>query len=161
MKTMFLLLLFVWGFEKAEAAAAPVRDTISRLEYHPSWRIQPPVRFKKQSLLQKLQWKLLQKRIKQVSHHRAASTGRESVLSTIALILGLLGVLFLFISSLAGLSILFAVGALITGFIALSKRNKANGTKTKAIIAVVLGGLTLLLWLVIIVAFIGFLGAWE
>lgn len=152
-RSVLILLLLLWGFEKVEAAA-PARYPVMHNTWQQALASQPAAFVPtKPSLLQKLQWKLLQKRLKKVAAHGAATRGGPgSVLSTIAFVLGLLGILVLFISSLSGFSILLGLGALVTGIIAVAGKNRSWGTNIKSIIAIVLGGLLLVGWILLIAA---------
>jgi hypothetical protein len=155
MRIFILTLLAIWAFEKVGAAAAPDSYLTHTIVSQPALRpvLQIPTTLKKQSLVQKLEWKLFEKKLKkQAAHLRAGSTGTKSTLSTIALILAIATMALLFIPTLAGFAFFLGIGALVTGIISLTRKNKSRSTKTKSIIAVVVGGLILLGWVVLIIA---------
>lgn len=103
--------------------------------------------YNKAGLLRKLQYKLALKRLKQLSNSFDDDIPhKRNVLSTISLILGILGLVVLFIPAIAGIAFIVAPAAFITGIIALGKRyNNSKASRAKAIIGLVLGALLILL----------------
>src|SRR5207302_7604533 len=129
-----LALLTLWTFEKVGAAAAPynytTHITVSQTASRPVLQIPTATStIKKQSLFQKLEWKLLEKRLKKhAARLNADSPGTKSALSTIALILAIATVALLFVPTLAPLAFVLGIGALVTGIISLTRKNKSRGT---------------------------------
>lgn len=161
----FLLLALLWSFEKPEAAE-PYNYTahasfLGSSPHRISQPAPPETTLRKPSALQKHQQKLERKLKKLVSRSHADDTGTGGVLSTIALALGIACIGVLFIPSIAGISFLLAIGALITGIIALARKNKAKSVKAKAIVAVVLGGLIIVGLVLLIAAWGGLFGSIE
>lgn len=120
---------------------------------------------KKPGFLQKLEYKIVQKKVKRLLAHRADEPAtRKNVLSTIALILGILAAVTLFIPAISVASLIAAPAALITGIIALGKSyNNSKGSRAKAIIGIVLGSIVIAFILAILIWFLsgGFILMFE
>ena len=107
---------------------------------------------KKPGFLQKLEYKIVQKKVKRLLAHRADEPAtRKNVLSTISMVLGILAILVLFIPSISVIALVAGPAALITGIIALGKKyNNSKASRAKAIIGIVLGSVFILFLLVAI-----------
>lgn len=110
---------------------------------------------KKGSFLQKLEYKILQKRLKYlVAHPKDKTASGNNVLSTVALVLGILALGLLFIPGVAVGSLIAAPAALITGIIALGKGyDNTKGSRAKAIIGIVLGSIIVAIFLLALALF--------
>jgi hypothetical protein len=108
---------------------------------------------KRVGFLRKLQYKVLQKRLKHLTYKADEGTPRKTnALSIISLVLGILGVIGIF-AGISPLFILASLAAAITGIIALGKRyNNNKGSKAMAIIGLILGGGLFLLFTIFILS---------
>jgi hypothetical protein len=159
---LFVLLLLL--SQKTEAATIPLSVTYGQATLDTGLKnpqlLTPSsyVPYKKAGFIKKLQYKILQKRLKYLSNKYGEGTpSKTNVLSIISLIAGLL----MLISILANAGILALIAgftALITGIIALGKKyNNSKSSRAMAIIGVVLGGGFFILLLVLLIA----LSSWD
>ena len=105
---------------------------------------------RKMNFLQKLQLKILQKKLKKSLRHEENKTSKDTI-STIALITGIAGLVLLFLVPIAGF--LLIITAIITGIIGLNNNDNPK-SRTKALIGLVtaLAGIALLLIALVIFA---------
>jgi hypothetical protein len=153
--------------QKSEAATAPV-PYASPFPFSDSAVANKPLKtvvfmpHKKMGLIRKLQLKLLQNRLKYFSRHADdGTTPKKNLLSTISLILGILGIVLALIpAGIGAIALIAAPAALVTGIIALGKRyNNNKASRTKAILGIVFGSVLIffIIIAVIIIASGGFL----
>ena len=121
-----------------------------------------PTSYKKVGFLRKLQYKLALKSITRLSKGLDEGTQpKKNRLSTISLVLGIIGAVALFIPGIAGIALIAGPAALITGIIALGKRyNNSKASRTKAIIGVVLGGILVALGIAAVIILAAF-ASWQ
>jgi len=156
---IYLLVAFMLWSPHLNAAAAPTNAAWRHASFDSAIKSNPalsPTLFrpaKKVTFVQKLGYKLVFKKIRRLSAHgHAADVPERNTLSTISLILGILGFITLFISGLGLLSLLAAPAALVTGILALDKHHySSRGSRTKAILGIVLGSTTILIFIAIVV----------
>jgi hypothetical protein len=152
--TLSLLLCY-----KSEAASIPLKYSshypLADSAVKKNFILDPSVftPYKKGGFIKKLQYRLLQKKLAHLSRHVDEGTApKKNLLSTIALLLGIIASVSLFISAIAGIALIAAPAALVTGIIALGKRyNNSKASRTKAIIAIVLGSVIIFLALLAII----------
>ena len=118
----------------------------------------PASMYNKVGLIKKIQYKLLHKKVEDKNVKRdEGKLAKKNVLSTVSLILGIIGVVSLIIPSIAGIAVIAGPAALITGIIALGRRrNNTKASRTKAIIGLVLGAVLIflgILGLILLLAF--------
>jgi len=89
----------------------------------------------KMNLVQRLQWKILQKKFKKLLPEVKDQKSKDT-LSTIALVSGVAGFVLLFLFPLVGFLLL--LNAIITGFVA-RKNNENPKSRKKALIGLILG----------------------
>jgi hypothetical protein len=108
---------------------------------------------KKVGFIKKLQYRILQKRLKYLSNKPDEGTRpKTNVLSIVSLVLGLIGVIGLF-AGIFLLALIPALAALITGLIALGKRNNnKKGSREMAIMGLIIGGGVILLFFLFIIS---------
>jgi hypothetical protein len=111
--------------------------------------------------IRKLQIKLLQNNLKHRAYRLDEVTPRKkNLLSTISLILGLAGAIAIFIPAISILGVIAGPAALVTGIIALGKKNNnSNASRWKAIAGLVLGAVVIFLALLALVWWAIFLNA--
>lgn len=160
-KLLCLILLFsLWQWRTAHAVSVPTKtnglfpDTDS-LQLKKTSTSPPvatrPLAGKKQTWYERLQQKILQKKLKK----RIASGGSEismtkKVLSVLSLACGALGIILLLFP--LSNAIAFAwLGAILTGLIALP-RNRSKKHRTMALVGILLGVVGMLLFVLIIAA---------
>jgi hypothetical protein len=138
--------------QKTEAASAPLSSSFIsplsdsvRKNTH-VWDVTMHTYTKTAGFLRKFQYKLALKSFKRLSKSLDEGTKtKKNVLSTISLVLGIIGAVVVFIPGIAGIAFILGAAALITGIIALGKRyNNSKASRAKAITGLVLGGLLLL-----------------
>lgn len=155
-----LIVFLVLLCQKTAAASAPLsssfvlttfdKDSKNSDEVTPSIFAHP----KKVGFVKKLQYKILQKRLKYQLNKSEEGT-KTNGLSIVSLVLGLIGVIGLFVG-IGIIAFIPALAALITGLIALRKRKNINkGSRAMAIIGLILGGGIILLFAIIILSFGG------
>ena len=88
---------------------------------------------RKMNLVERLRWKIVQKKIKKIQGDEKTS---KDTLSTIALITGIVGFVLLFFVPVAGLLLLLT--AIITGILG-RKNNQNQKSRNRALIGLVLG----------------------
>ncbi len=123
----------------------------------------PLVSKAKPAFFERLQSKVLQNVIAKKIARLAKDKGESNKkLSTISLILGLAGVVFVFVPYVSILVLLLAPAAIVTGIIAL-KDNDDKRSRTKAIIGIVAGAVPLLVVIALLAIFTagGFSFAFE
>lgn len=170
MKTAFysLFLLFCLLLSTAHAAtfpAAPVGPPAdsavkqSILQWSP--KAIEKATGKKLSWYQKLQVKILQKRLSKVTQGEESPISQSTkVLSVVSLVASSLAIITL-IAGLGAVVLLFLLTGLITGIIALaSNRGKGNKYRTMAILGVVLSGVVILLAAIVLAAWAAWGGGW-
>lgn len=109
---------------------------------------------KKLGMLQKLQVKILQKKLKKQLRSEDDSTSSSTkALSVISLVTSGLGLILLFTAA-SGAFLIFALAGVVTGIIALSNNNSRQH-RTMAILGLVLGGVAIILLGIVILAFVG------
>ncbi|HZH63984.1 MAG TPA: hypothetical protein VEY10_03765 [Flavisolibacter sp.] len=152
-----LIVLLMLLFQKTEAATPPlshgyVLPTIdTNLSNSPILTTIFDVPPKKPGFLKKLQYKILQKKIKFLLGKRDKGTpSKSNVASIICLALGLTAVLGILVFASVGLGIGAGVAALITGGIALSNKNNTGSSRAMAVIGMILGGGVLFLLLLLL-----------
>lgn len=168
MRAIFMCMLVLLLFQCAELKAAsvpqveipakPFTDSSLKQNFFKSpWLYAP---HKKPGFIQKLEYKILQKRVKRLSAHRQDNTSGKNTLSTVSLLLGILALVTIFIPGIAIVALVAAPAAIATGIIALGKHyNNNKASRAKAIIGIVLGSLFILFFLVVLILFLsgGFL----
>lgn len=117
-----------------------------------------PSEHKKVGFIQKLHYKLLHLRGKDKTLKMdEGELPKRNVLSTISLILGIIGAVSLFIPAIAGVAFIAGLAALVTGIIALGKRrNNTKASRTIAIIGLVLGAIIILLGIIGLILLVAF-----
>jgi hypothetical protein len=108
---------------------------------------------KKLNLLQKIELKLLQKKMGKKTGDDEM-TEKQKKKASLSMILGITSIVFLFIPVIGILAIPMAILAIIFG--ASSMKGNSN---TKSIVGVVTGGVTLLLFVIALAVAIAYLGA--
>ena len=157
---MILLMILC---QKTEAASAPLShpsslsDTAKQKSFllHPSIVHAP---YKKAGFIRKLQYRLALKSLKHFSVRiNDDAPSKKNPLSTISLILGVVGAVALFIPSIAGAAVLIAgPAALITGILAHGKRhNNTKASRTKATIGLILGAVLIFLLVIAVILIAG------
>src|SRR4029077_16499721 len=103
---------------------------------------------KKLNLLQKIELKLLQKKLRKKTDEDELDAKQQRK-ATLSLILGIAGFVFLFIPYVVILAIPLAILAIVFG------ASSMNGKKsnTKSIVGIVLGGVTILLFILALAVF--------
>jgi hypothetical protein len=155
--------------QKTEAASAPLSSSFILPQSDPVmknthvWDVTMYGYPKKAGFLRQLRYKLALKSVKCLSKSLDEGTKtKKNVLSTISLVLGIIGAVVVFIPGIAGIAFILGPAALTTGIIAVGKRyNNSKADRAKAIIGLVLGGLLVLLGIIgllVIAAF--FSGGW-
>lgn len=105
----------------------------------------------KMHLVQRIEWKILQRKIKKSVVNEDEKNPKETV-AFISLITGLLGLVLIFLFPLLGFPLLLT--AIITGIIGMNN-NKDSKSRRNAIIGLIAGSLGLLLVTLAIIAFAG------
>ena len=108
----------------------------------------------KMNLVQRLQWKILQRKFKKLLPEVKDQKSKDT-LSTIALISGVAGFVFLFLFPIVGFLLL--LNAIITGLVA-RKNNENPKSRKKALIGLILGLVAYGLILVFAIAYAGGFG---
>lgn len=145
--------------QKSEAASAPVQNFVSHAILDSHVATKPLLKnlvftpYKKVGLIKRVQLKLIQKSLKHFSRHSAdGTTPKKNTLSTISLIFGILGLIAVLIPPIAGIAIVAAPVALVTGIVALGKHyNNDKASRTKAIIGISLGSVLLLFIIIAVI----------
>ena len=108
----------------------------------------------KLNLIERLEWKILQKKLKKNLGHPEVKKSKDTI-STIALITGVLGLILLFI--VPGVGFILLLIGIITGIIGLNNNDNPK-SRRKALIGLIAGIVGVLLTLIALIAFVS--GGW-
>lgn len=110
---------------------------------------------KGEPLIKGLKYRILQRHWKALANKPdEGGKRRSSLLSVVSLVLGLLAVIGLLAGLGIGAALLLALGAIVTGIIALGKRKGSRrGARGLAIVGLILGGGLIILFIAFIAAF--------
>lgn len=147
LKSLLLLLLFSAVCQFSIASTIAPETAVLKVNIVPT-----AAATVKHAKWQKIKLAILQKKWLSYYHKKDGESTSRKTLSTIALISAIAGLALLFIPGVMGAGLLFALAAVITGIIAL-KKNKDKSSRRKAIIAIVLGALPVVLFAIIVILF--------
>ncbi len=155
----YLIIFLVLLGQKTEAATTPLLPSFVQPPIDTSFyksNILPPssyVPHKKVGFIKKLQYKILQKKLKYLSNKFDEGTqSKTNVLSIISLALGLITVIGV-VASVGVITLIAAPLAVITGIIALNNKSNSKGSKAMARIGLILGSLLILLLIIALIAY--------
>ena len=158
-KRLFFLLMLCWpaSFLLTAPAAAtlphpPTVETATKAHIN----IAKPAHKKKGGLFVKWKQKLLTKAVQKGWLGEGKVTEKQKRWGRLSMILGLAGLVLLFIPTVSFVAIPAAIVALVFGIKSVDGNSNANG-----IIGIIAGGLTLLLLILAIAVLVAFFASWN